>query len=359
MKLTIDAEYVLSPLESLVGRSHAWVQRIHLLSDGSAVVHLTSEERYDFKEHLAVLRDGKCRIIHEPAALTRARKECEEDPARVQNAHARSFQMGDRVGLLLSDRWLWLFDPLKGDEAVEMAIDSPLPTWAPASWPDNVATYKPVRCGPTTGHRVPVVLRHPAATHDYTAHLSLLDVDVEGRRARWSLLDGEGRPVSVGFRPNPNFRGVEGHEGTYLGDLAWLGDRLRAFTIGNDTHIGRLGMRYAAVLETDPRGEKPVLLHELDEGCHGGFVDGVDVLLAPLSKSGPRKGKAALLALPDCTEQELAAPRGYAGFQPFAARDGKIWFAGGGGSGSWSGWQQLSLSDGDGKPGRIVACTLG
>ncbi len=358
MKLTVDAEYVLSPLESLVGRSQAWVQRIHLLSDGSAVVHLTSNERYDFQEHLAVLRDGKCRIIHEPASLKRARKECEADPAREQNALSRSFQLGDRIGLLLSDRWLWLFDPLTDDEAVEMVIDSPLPTWAPASWPDNVATYKAVRCGPTTDHRVPVVLRHPAATHGYTAHLSMLDIDVESQRACWSLLNDKGRPVSVCYRPNPNFKGVEGHDGTYLCDLAWLGDRLRVFTIGNETHIGRLGMRYAATLETDGRGEKPVLLHELDEGCYGGFDDDFDVLLTPQSKSGPRKGKASLLAVPAGTEQELA-PRGYAGFQPLAARGGKIWFAGGGGSGSWSGWQQLSLTDGEGKPGRIVACTLG
>jgi hypothetical protein len=65
-----------------------------------------------------------------------------------------------------------------------------------------------------------------------------------------------------------------------------------------------------------------------------------------------------LLARPAGTDEELA-PRGYAGFQPFAARGGKFWFAGGGGSGNWSGWQQLSLRDGEGKPGRIVACTPG
>ena len=357
LKLTVDAEYVLSPLQSLVGRSQAWVKRVHLLSDGSAVVHLTSCERYDFQDHLAVLFDGKCRIIHEPASLTRARKECEEDPAREANMLCQSFRLGDRIGLLLSDRWLWLFDPLNDDEAVEIAIDSPLPTWAPASWPDNVAAYDVVRCGVTADHRVPVVLGHPAATHDYTAHLSLLDIDAQKRRAFWSLLDGKGRPVSVRYRPNPNFKGVEGHEGTYLCDLAWLGDRFRVFTIGNQTHVGRQGMSYAAVLETGQRGEKPVLLHELDGGCYGGFDDDFDVLLAPQSKSGRRKGKAALLTLPVAAEEELA-PRGYSGFKPFAARAGKIWFAGGGGSGSWASWQQLSLTDGEGKPGCILACTL-
>jgi len=47
------------------------------------------------------------------------------------------------------------------------------------------------------------------------------------------------------------------------------------------------------------------------------------------------------------------------GIPALAARDGKMGFAGGSGSGSWTAWRQPSPTDGEGKPGRIVACTPG
>jgi len=181
------------------------------------------------------------------------------------------------------------------------------------------------------------VLGHPAAHHDYTAHWALLDIDVDALRARWSQLDNTGWTRTIRHQLNPNYEGVEGHEGTYLCDLAWLGDRLRAFSIGNSTHIGRMGMAYTAVLETDAHGQKPVLLQSLDEGCFGDFIDGERALLIPASKSGIRKGKPALLEVATGAEVELTL-RGYAGFRPFAARNGKVWLVGGGGTGAWCDW---------------------
>ncbi len=357
MALTIDTEYLLSPLQALVGRAQGWVNNIHPLSDGSAVLHLTSCEGYDMREHLVVLRDGRCHVIHEPPSLSQAREVCAEDPARESNRGVVSFQVGDRVGLLLSDRWLWLFDPARDDASMEITIDAPLPTWAPESWPENVEAHHVVRCGTTVDHRVPVVLGHPAATHDYTAHWALLEVDAQTRRAHWSQLDGKGRTRTIRHALNPNYRGVEGHEGTYLCDLAWLGDRLRAFSIGNHTHIGRMGMAYTAVLETGAHGQNPVLLRTLDEGCHGAFIDEDHVLLTPASKSGARKGQPALLEVATGAEIGLAL-RGHAGFRPFAARDGRVWLVGGGGTGAWCGWHQISLRDGEGKPGRVVVCRV-
>ncbi len=357
MALTVDSEYFLSPLQSLVGRAECWLQRIHPLSDGSAVLHLTSCQGYDMREHLVVLDNGRCHVIHEPRQLAQAREECAEDPARESRTQVVSFQIGDRVGLLLSDRWLWMFDPLHGDEAVEIVIDAPLPLWAPESWPENVEAHSVVRCGTTVDHRVPIVLGHPAATHDYTAHWALLEVEREARRAHWTQLDQQGRTATVRYELNPNYKGVDGHEGTYLCDLAWLGDHLRVFSIGNSTHIGRVGMSYTTVLEADANGGKPSLLRSLSEDCYGAFIDAAHVLLTPARNSGARKGKPALLEVATGAEIELSL-RGHSNYRPFAARDAKVWLVGGGGTGAWSAWQQISLRDGEGKPGHIVVCNV-
>ncbi|HEY8878448.1 MAG TPA: hypothetical protein VIN03_12845 [Roseateles sp.] len=358
MKLKVSAEYVLSPLAPLLGRAHAWVNRIHVLSDGSAVAHLSSIDDDEFRDHLVVMRDGRLRVIHEPASLTLARERCEADPDRRKGMFAQSFRVQDRVGLLLSDRWAWLFDPLHGDEAVELAIEAPLPTWAHARHENLRGAYRPQRCGETVDHRVPVSLQHPDTSHDYTGYLSLLDVDVKAARARWSLLDAQGRPVTVPYEPNPNYEGMEGYGGAQIGGLAWLGDRLRVFNTGNSTHLGRMGHGTScAVLETGPDGQAPVALRVLDESCHGCFVNGGDdVLLEPRFKTGPRKGKPSLLALSAGTEEALAPPRGYAGFLPYAMAAGTIWFVGGSSSGSWSGWQTLSVRDDEDDHCRVIAC---
>lgn len=153
------------------------------------------------------------------------------------------------------------------------------------------------------------------------------------------------------YRLNSNYKGLEANDGTYLGDLAWPGDRLRVFSLGNSTHFGRMGMSYTTVLETDSNGERPLVLYDLNESCYGNFVDGFDVLVTPLFMSGARKGKSSVLNVSTLEEAPAALPRGYAGFQPFSVRDGKVWFAGGGG---WSDWQNLRVDAGDGC--RIVAC---
>lgn len=215
MKLKVSAEYVLSPLAPWLGREQAWVNRIHVLSDGSAVAHLGSTADDGFRDHLVVMRDGQLRVIHEPASLTLARERCKADPHREKGIFPQSFRLQDRVGLLLSDRWAWLFDPLRGDEAVELSIEAPLPTWAHARHENLQGACRPQRCGETVDHRVPVSLQHPDADFDYTGYLSLLDVDVQAARARWSLLDAEGRSRSTlrptAMCPKPKF--VIGAEG--------------------------------------------------------------------------------------------------------------------------------------------------
>lgn len=76
------------------------------------------------------------------------------------------------------------------------------------------------------------------------------------------------------------------------------------------------------------------------------------MLLLPFFKSGPRKGKPALVDLDAGIETSLSV-RGLASYRPLAYRDGCIWFAG---SGAWADWASLVLSSD--KPGELVVCRL-
>ena len=259
-----------------------------------------------------------------------------------------SFQVDERVGLLVTDRWAWLFDPRGDAEPVAIEI-TPLP---PAACILGKRSYIPVRAGASRDGRVPIILRHPDARPDYPSYLAMLEFDLDASTARWNaraLADG---PFMVPYRVDPEGpNDVSEHAGTSLGDAVQLGDRLHVFTMGSNTHYGRMGMQHPSALEADADGSNPRCLREIDESSHGLFSpDGRHMLLLPFFKSGPRKGEPSLDDFDSGAETPLSL-RGLAAYRPLACGDGWVWFAG---KGDWADWDALVLSEG--KPGELVAC---
>jgi hypothetical protein len=359
MTQQLEFRIALHPLETLFGHARAHLRGIHPLSDGSAVLHLSTRQGPLGKARtwLVVADANSLRPLQIPAAVKSRIDECAKDPVTEKASYGapRSFQLGDRIGLLVTDRWAWVFDPLRGTEPVEVAIE-PL---ALAGGVRSSRSYFPDRCGTGRDGRVPVIFRHPDAWPDYPCYLSTLELDLDAGRGRWSLQSSTGEPIVVPYRVDPDdFNGVPQYAGTILADALWLGDRFRLFTIGNRTHYGRMGMAYVSVIECDGDGGNPRVVREIDESAHGLFAaDGRHLLLLPFTKRGPRKGKPSLIDLETGLETPLAI-RGLASYKPQAFHDGRIWMAGGAGAGSWASWDELALSDSDGDRGEVVACRL-
>lgn len=353
----VEFRVPLHPLDTLFGHARAALRGVHPLSDGSAVLHLTTRnsELKDRRTWLLVADEHGLRPLPIPAELDARITACREDPATERASYGAplSFQLGDRIGLLVADRWAWMFDPLGGSDPVEVAIE-PL---ALANGVIAAKCYLPQRCGRGRDGRIPVIFRHPDAWPDYVCYLSTLEIDLDAGHGRWTLRSPTGEPIVVRYRVDPeDFNGVPEYAGTTLGDALWLGDRFRLFTMGNRSHHGRMGMRYVSVIECDADGSNPRVVREIDESAHGLFAaDGRHLLLLPFTKKGPRKGKPSLVDLDTGTETPLVV-RGLASYMPQAFADGRAWLAGGAGAGSWASWTELSIGDGD--RGEVVACRV-
>lgn len=355
----VEFRTALHPLVTLFAHDHAHLRGVYPLSDGSAVLHLSTRQGPLGKGRtwLVAANANGVRPLPMTADLEARITECAQDPATKKATYGapRSFQLGDRVGLLVADRWAWVFDPLGGSHPVELAIE-PL---ALAEGTLSPSSYEPVRCGAGRDGRVPVIFRHPDAWPDYVCYLSALELDLDRGRGRWAVQSPTGGPIVVPYRVDPeDFNGVPQHAGTTLGDAIWLGDRFRLFTMGNRSHHGRMGMSYVGVIDCDADGGNPRLVRDIDESAHGLFAaDGRHLLLLPFTKKGPRKGKPSLIDLETGVETPLAI-RGLASCKPQAYRAGRLWMAGGAGAGSWASWNELAMSDDDGDRGEVVACTL-
>jgi len=338
--------------QTLTDDDRGYLKGLHPLADGTAVVHLTAYANDEFETSLIHAGSGFRRPLAVPDAIRARMAQCREDDTTKHASFGapHSFRVGERVGLLVADRWLWIFDPYGDAPPTEIAL-APLPL---AACITGKRAYIPERAGVTGNDRVPVIFRHPDASPDYPAYLVTLHVDVKAGTARWdkrALSDG---PAIVPYRVDPEgINGVPEYAGSTLGDAVQLGDRLRVFTMGNHTHYGRLGMRHPSALEMASDGSDPQCLREIDESSHGLFSpDGQHMLLLPFFKSGPRKGKPSLVDLHSGVETPLSV-RGLATYRPLAYRDGCIWFAG---KGDWADWDSLVLDES--KPGELVACRV-
>lgn len=356
---TIEFRVALHPLASLFGDAYAHLLGVHPLSNGSAVLHLSTraEPIGEARTRLVVADERGLRPLEVPEEVAARVEACGRDPVTKKASYGApvSFQLDDRVGLLVADRWAWVFDPIGGSAPVPIAIE-PLTLAKRMSSPGS---YVPRRCGAGRSGRLPVIFAHPDAfSGGYACYLSVLEIDADQGRGRWTLQGAPGEPLFVPYRLNPGgFNGVPEYAGTTLGDALWLGDRFRLFTMGNVPY-GRLRMPYVTVLECDADGHDPRPVREVDESAHALFAaDGRHMLLLPFTKKGRRKGKPSLIDLAADTETPLGV-RGLAGYMPMAYADGRVWMAGGAGAGSWSRWDQLALRDDDDDRGELVACRV-
>lgn len=352
MTSRIEFRLPLFESDTLTDHDRGYLKGIHPLADGSAVVHLSTYTEGEFETSLIHVGDGFRRPLPVPDAIRACVSRCRKDEVTEAASYGApiSFRVRERVGLLIADRWAWIFAPDGNTPPVAIEI-APLPL---AACITAKRSYIPVHSGVSHDGSIPIILRHPDARPDYPAYLAMLEFDLDAGTAQWNARALSDAPATVPYRVDPEgLNGVPEYAGSSLGDAVQLGDRLRVFTMGNNTHYGRMGMQHPSALETSIDGSSPRCLREINESSHGLFSpDGRHMLLLPFFKSGPRKGKPSLVDL-DSGEETALHVRGLAAYRPLAYRDGWIWFAG---KGDWADWSSLVLSES--KHGELVACRI-
>ena len=239
----------------------------------------------------------------------------------------RSFQLGARLGLLLSDKWIYLFDDIH-QEPLSLRIENPF-AMAPSYRSSHVPiSFDPVICGVSSGNTVPVIFRHPDESRDYACFLSLLEIDIEAGQARWLSKSAAGQPIPLVFRPRPVVNQSPSNIGTYLEHVAWTGSECLAYSIGSNERplYHGMGTDYSVLLRCNGVGEDVSLIREEGESVYGRILSSMDkVLLTPMFKS-VRKGKQSFYDLKQQTSVPIELPRGYAAYRIFdGAADGLLW----------------------------------
>ena len=175
---------------------------------------------------------------------------------------------------------------------------------------------------------MPVIFRHPDESYEYACFLSLLEIDVATRQARWLLKSVQGHPVPVIFRPRHEFNRTPSNIGTYLERVAWTGSEYLTYSIGSNerpTYHG-MGMDYAVLLRCNRDCEDVTLIKEEGESVYGHILSSMDkVLLTPMFKS-VRKGKQSFYDLKQKIPLAIELPRAYASYRIFDGdADGLLW----------------------------------
>jgi hypothetical protein len=158
---------------------------------------------------------------------------------------------------------------------------------------------------------------------------ALLRFDERASTTRWEWVDGSGDPPFLFKEDFPipdHWRSMSSFDGIHprVDHGAWVSGTLRLFALGGLGSFLKWGMDYsiAAVI----RDGRAVDQWACDEASWGRFASsGQYLILNPLRKNGPSKGRSHLLDLRTNELHALQLPRGFAGYTPVDHDGGTLW----------------------------------
>ena len=329
MKLKPQFKHLLQWGQLLSIAEEPQIRKVHAFANGRAVVLVGS-----FIKSLGQIQHWFVEVTQDrttaslvPDEVTARFDKLVEQQEGADRWSLRSFSIGERLGLLLSDKWIYLFEDIHR-KPLSIQIENPFETAKSYRSSSGPISFDPVVCGVTSCNKMPVIFRHPDESYDYACFLSLLEIDVVARKARWLSKSAKGHPIPLKFRPRSKLNEMPSNVGTYLNHVAWTGSEYLAYSIGSNerpTYHG-MGMDYSVLLGCSIACKKVTLFNEEGESVYGHILSSMDkVLLTPMFKT-VRKGKQSLYDLKQKIPVPVELPRGHAGFRIFdGGADGLLW----------------------------------
>ena len=281
-------------------------------------------------------RDGATtRVLPEAMTHNVERLVAQQNP----EAYLQAFQLGARFGILLAPEALLLFDHLQAEPA-RIAIEghfSGLGELAHSSHASD-SHYEVVHCGPGTGNCVPVVLASPTS-RGAGRSLALLEIDPDAKTARWRHTLPEGGPRTLQGDDYSAFDRNAGSTASLaqidsraaipiVNDCAWLGQEYLVYTAGFNKNYNRFGAPLSVLTRNHVNLSVMEPVFQAADASLARIGASLDrLVLSPLNKTGPRKGKQTLVTLADRQEHAITPPRGYTGHQVLACDAGYYWMA--------------------------------
>lgn len=341
LKLKLDFEVTLPAVSDAFNQS---VVTSHILpfKDGRAIVFgwgSNSGQTVPFPHGywLAELtRDGATtRVL--PEALTHGGEGLLVPPQ--SGVFLQSFLLGERFGILLTPEALLLFDGIHA-EPQRIAISGHFSGLGELAHSSHAADshYEVVHCGFGDDRRIPVVLAAPTS-RGAGRHLALLEIDAEAKSARWLHTQSDGSPRSLAGADYAGFDAKLGATATLsqidqqsaaplVYDCAWTGQDYLVYAAGYSKNYNRFGMPLSVLTRNSVDLGVLAPVFHAGEPSHGDIAASLDrLIVSPLHKSGPRKGKQTVVTLADGQEHPVTPPRGYAGHQVLACNAGHYWLA--------------------------------
>lgn len=254
-----------------------------------------------------------CRVL--PASLTqRLVALCGRSSSTDgSDQQVQAFAYGEGLGLLLGVREVHLYPDPQGEPSI-LSIDNDC---GPAQPGKSRGDWFPQHLGHAAGHRIPVVLRAPFNSYQEGRHLAVLNLDVAAGRALWTGLDdAQGGLAALhdgdytGFPALPG--GSQPAGAPLILDCGWLDGRWLVYAGGQSAAYHRFGLAPSVLSlhRADLRLERTVF--QAGEESFGRLCAAGDrIILTPLRRTGPARGKQSVRALADGRELAVKLPRGY------------------------------------------------
>lgn len=247
-----------------------------------------------------------------------------------------AFRFGEGVGLLLASRFVYLYANVHAEPQI-IEIENHFADYGSAPYSTWIRDtfFSPETCGHAVGNVVPVAF----SEHDdrHALHACLLEIDSAAGRARWLGIDGDGGPLSLRSdeyprSPNtsPRMRMVNNtfvpDYRPHIYDCAWTGDDLYFYLAGYHHFHTRFGASPAYLTRNAADLSLRELLFEPQEESLARTCSSQDrLIVTPLRKGGPRKGKQTIYRFEDRDEVALTLPRGAAKFAALDYAEGTYW----------------------------------
>jgi hypothetical protein len=250
----------------------------------------------------------------------------------------QAFQLGKQFGLLLSPEALLLFSNIQ-DDPIRIPIDHHFSGLGELAHPSHTADsyYQAVHCGYGRAGVVPVILSAPTG-RGAGRHLALLEVDPSVGHARWVHTGSDGGPRTLdptdyaGFDRSGMRETLSQMDPQVLfpivSDCGWLDKHWLVYAAGHVKNLVRFGIPIGVLTRNlfDLSLLEPVF--RPSEQSYGTICASLDrLIVSPLRKNGPHKGKQTIFTFGDAQEHAITLPRGCTKHQVLDYAAGNFWLA--------------------------------